>query len=247
MSSIRTRVLLFAGLAQAAGRREIEVELPDGATARELRDAVARAYPALSAPLARAAVAVNQRFAEADERLSAGDEVALIPPVSGGSQTAGGLDGGGTEPVAWADSDARFRVTTESLSVERLERMVVDPHKGAVVLFSGTVREFTYGKRTVRLEYESYPEMAVRMLRQIGDEIAERWPGAVTAIHHRVGKLEISEISVVIAVASAHRAYAFEACRYAIERIKEIVPIWKKEVWEDGEEWIGSQTGPWKP
>ncbi len=134
-----------------------------------------------------------------------------------------------------------FEVTSEPLSIEAISQKVVRPEAGAVVTFTGTVREFTKGKRTLYLTYEAYASMAEKQLKKIGDEIASRWPDAVTAISHRTGKLGISDIAVVIAVSTPHRKDAYEANEYAIERIKQIVPIWKKEKWEDGEEWIGDQ------
>ncbi|WP_442600983.1 molybdenum cofactor biosynthesis protein MoaE [Paenibacillus sp. KN14-4R] len=135
----------------------------------------------------------------------------------------------------------RFGITTEPLSIDTVSKTVIHRNAGAVLTFTGTVREMTQGKQTLFLQYEAYLEMAVNKLRQIGDEIEVRWPGTITAIWHRIGRLEISDIAVVIAVATAHRAEAYEANRYAIERIKEIVPIWKKEHWTDGEMWIGDQ------
>ncbi|MDZ5713304.1 molybdenum cofactor biosynthesis protein MoaE [Jeotgalibacillus haloalkalitolerans] len=134
-----------------------------------------------------------------------------------------------------------FEVTSEPLSIEAVSQKVIRPEAGAVVTFTGTVREFTKGKRTLYLTYEAYASMAEKQLKRIGDEITTRWPDAVTAISHRTGKLEISDIAVVIAVSTPHRKDAYEANEYAIERIKQIVPIWKKEKWEDGEEWIGDQ------
>ncbi|MCR8641790.1 molybdenum cofactor biosynthesis protein MoaE [Paenibacillus sp. N1-5-1-14] len=136
-----------------------------------------------------------------------------------------------------------FGITTEPISIDAVSKAVIHRNAGAVLTFTGTVREMTQDKQTLFLQYEAYKEMAENKLRQIGDEIAERWSGTVTSIWHRIGRLEISDIAVVIAVATAHRAEAYEANRYAIERIKEIVPIWKKEHWSDGEMWIGDQLG----
>lgn len=137
--------------------------------------------------------------------------------------------------------ETRFRIMEEPLAVEPIASQVVHANAGAVNTFIGTVREMTNGKRTVSLVYEAYVPMAEKQLRQIGEEIQEKWPDAHVAIHHRIGKLEISDIAVVIAVATPHRDAAFQASRYAIERIKEIVPIWKKEHWDDGQAWIGNQ------
>lgn len=134
-----------------------------------------------------------------------------------------------------------FEIVNEPISIEAITKKVIRNEAGAVTTFVGTVREFTHGKRTLSLEYQAYEKMAVKMLEQIGKEINEKWKGAKVAITHRVGKLAISEIAVVIAVSTPHRKDAYEANEYAIERIKQIVPIWKKEIWEDGESWIGDQ------
>lgn len=134
-----------------------------------------------------------------------------------------------------------FKIVHTPILVEELINKVARREAGALTTFIGTVREFTKGKKTLSLEYQAYEPMAVKMLSQIGDEIQETWPDAITAITHRVGKLDITEIAVVIAVSSPHRKTAYEANKYAIERIKQIVPIWKKEFWEDGTKWIGDQ------
>lgn len=132
-----------------------------------------------------------------------------------------------------------FEVVNDELDINKYHQMTVNEHQGAVCTFTGHVREWTKGTRTVHLEYEAYIPMAEKMLAQIGDEIEERWPGVITAIGHRIGKLEISDIAVVIVTSSPHRTDSYRANEYAVERLKEIVPIWKKEIWEDGEQWIG--------
>ena len=134
-----------------------------------------------------------------------------------------------------------FEITKEKIDIQSIIDKVVQREAGAINTFIGTVRELTKGKKTLFLIYEAYEPMAVKKLQQIGSEIEERWPGTKVAITHRVGRLDITDIAVVIAVSTPHRADSYEANRYAIERIKEIVPIWKKEHWEDGEEWIGNQ------
>jgi molybdopterin synthase catalytic subunit len=138
-------------------------------------------------------------------------------------------------------SSLRYEISKEPINIQAVIDKVVEREAGAITTFIGTVRELTHGKKTLFLIYEAYEAMAVKKLAQIGAEIEERWPGAKAAITHRVGRLEITDVAVVIAVSTPHRADSFEASRYAIERIKEIVPIWKKEHWEDGEEWIGNQ------
>jgi len=134
-----------------------------------------------------------------------------------------------------------FELSEKPIDIQSVIDKVVSRNAGAVTTFIGTVREMTKGKKTLFLIYDAYEAMAVKKLEQIGAEISERWPDANTAITHRTGKLEITDIAVVIAVSTPHRNDAYEANRYAIERIKEIVPIWKKEHWEDGEKWIGNQ------
>lgn len=224
--TLQVEVKLFAGMAQRAKTRSVILDLAEGAKVADLVAELGRVRPELAEMLGSVRVAVNQTFVDGDAALPAGAEVALIPPVSGGS-----------EPL--------FEITEAPLSADKIAALVTNPHSGATTVFCGTVREYTRGKRTVRLEYEAYREMAIKMMEQIGAEIAAKWPESRTAIWHRIGRLEIGESSVVIAVATPHRADAFEACRHAIERLKQIVPIWKKEVWDDGEMWVGSQTGPW--
>lgn len=134
-----------------------------------------------------------------------------------------------------------FEISQEPINTQSVIDKVVQREAGAITTFIGTVRELTYGKKTLYLVYEAYEPMAIKKLEQIGQEIEEKWSGSKVAITHRVGKLDITDIAVVIAVSTPHRADSYEANRYAIERIKQIVPIWKKEHWEDGQEWIGDQ------
>ncbi|WP_409296171.1 molybdenum cofactor biosynthesis protein MoaE [Peribacillus sp. SCS-26] len=134
-----------------------------------------------------------------------------------------------------------FEITKEEINVQEVMDKVKSRNAGALNVFVGTVRELTHGRKTLSLYYEAYEKMAVKKLAEIGDEIKQKWPGAQTAITHRIGRLDITDAAVVIAVSSPHRDESYAANRHAIERIKEIVPIWKKERWEDGDEWIGNQ------
>lgn len=235
---MQVRVLLFAALAERIGQREITVSLAEPATVQMLLAEVARSYPELAGLLNSCFVSINQEFAPPTATVTAADEVAILPPVSGGQAESAQADG---------QEDKRFRVTEQPISADAVIRLVSNPYAGAVLTFVGTVREFTRGQRTVSLTYEAYAPMAEAKMRQIAEEIQQRWPGTEVAIHHRIGQLQIEEIAVVIAVAAAHRDESFAAGRYAIERLKQIVPIWKKEVWEDGSEWKGHQLGPWNP
>jgi molybdopterin synthase catalytic subunit/molybdopterin converting factor small subunit len=227
-------VRLFAAAAEAVGRRQLEGPWA-GSTPSQVLAGLQEQFPALDRLAPSLAVAVNREYVDGDPILKDGDEIALIPPVSGGS--------GEPEPDA-APPRPPFEVTDAPLSADEVAARVTNPHSGATLVFVGTVREWTKGRRTVLLEYEAYPEMAVAQMQVIGREIDERWPGTNVAIVHRVGRLAVTEPSVIIAVATPHRADAFDACRHAIERLKQIVPIWKKEIWDDGEEWVGSQLGP---
>jgi molybdopterin synthase catalytic subunit len=165
-------------------------------------------------------VSVNYEYVDEEYPLTDRDEVALIPPVSGGST-------------------GHFEITDEELTADSVARLVGSPDHGAVTVFLGTARRMSRGREVDYLEYEAYPEMAVRKMRQIAEEIRDRWSIERVAMRHRVGRVDLGVASVAIAVASEHRAEGFAACQYAINRLKEIVPIWKKEVWVGGGEWIG--------
>jgi molybdopterin synthase catalytic subunit len=215
------RVKLFASLREAAGRTTIDLALPDGAS-------VADALAALDGPLrlaaqgTRVAVAVNRRYAEPGTALHDGDELALLPPVSGGQEAT-----------------RLFEITTAPLSLDDVAARVSAPAHGAITVFAGVVRGETGPLTTDYLEYEAYPEMAEATFAQIAGEVQERWPAiTAVAIVHRTGRMEVGEASVVIAIAAAHRADTFDASRYAIDRLKAIAPIWKKEVGSDGSFWV---------
>jgi molybdopterin converting factor subunit 1 len=219
---VEVGVRYFAMIREIVGRPSERRHVPENATVGALFDALVAEHPRLERVRPVTMLMVNQSYVGADHALRDGDEVALIPPVSGGDSR-------------------RFRVQTEPLDPRANEALVANPGAGAIVTFVGTVRDHGRGRAVTRLEYEAYAPAAERMLERIGQEIAERWQLDQMAIAHRVGSLPVGEASVVISVASAHRDAAFDACRYAIERIKAIVPIWKKEHYEDGAAWIGSE------
>lgn len=225
-AAIEIRVRLFAVLAEIAAARELALSLSAPATGREVLAAVVERFPEMEPLAPSLKFAVNLEYVGWDHPVSTGDEVAIIPPVSGGSG-----EGEGELPFV--------EVTTEPLSVEAYQQRVVAPECGAVALFVGVVREFTGERRTLYLQYEAYVEMAEREMRKVAEEILQRWPGARVALGHRTGELGIGEASVIVAVATPHRAAAFEAARFGIDTIKERVPIWKREIWDDGEAWVG--------
>jgi molybdopterin converting factor subunit 1 len=219
---VEVEVRYFAMIREIVGRSADRRRVGEATTVGELFDDLIVEFPRLERIKPVTMLMVNQTYVGAGHALSDGDEVALIPPVSGGAA-------------------ARFRVQAEPLDPRQNEELVAHAGAGAIVTFTGAVRDHARRRQVTHLEYEAYAPAAEQMLEQIGQEIYERWRLDRVAIVHRVGSLSVGEASVVISVASAHRDAAFEACRYAIERIKEIVPIWKKEFYEDGAAWVGSE------
>jgi molybdopterin synthase catalytic subunit len=217
---VKIRLKLFAAAKEIVGRREVILDLPEGTTTGQFLQRVVAEYPSLQGLAPSMLMAVNREYVGSGHVLTEDDEVALIPPVSGGTDL--------------------YEVSEDTLSLDTLAKAVGENTSGAVASFLGIVREFARDRQVLYLEYDAYPEMAVAKMREIGDEIRRRWPVDRIAMVHRVGRLGIGEASVAIAVSSPHRREALQACAYAIERLKEIVPIWKKEVWADGSEWIGS-------
>jgi molybdopterin synthase catalytic subunit len=222
---ITIQVRLFAALREAFGQPGMSMTLPDDATAGA---AVARLVADAPSPFdaANLTLAINQQRVTAAAHLHDGDVLALLPPVSGGS------------------AGPRFEITAAAISLDDLAQRVAAPTHGAITVFAGVVRGESGAWQTDYLEYEAYVEMAVASFQQIAAEVQEQWP-AVTdvTIVHRVGRLHVGETSVGIAVAAAHRQGTFDACRYAIERIKAISPIWKKEVGPDGTYWVEGPGG----
>ena len=209
---MRVTVRLFAGLRERAGTARVELELPDGA-------AVADVWPALDLgeEPGGLAYAVNRVYVERAHPLAERDEVGVIPPVSGGA----------------------FLLSDGPLSLDAAVREVASDEAGAIATFTGTVRRSSRGRTVQYLEYEAYEGMAEELMADLAETLKARHDVAEVAIHHRVGRVEIGEPSVLVAVSSAHRAAALAACKEAIDTLKETVPLWKKEVYEGGEEWIG--------
>jgi molybdopterin synthase catalytic subunit len=209
---VRITVRLFAGLREIAGESSRELELPETSS-------VADVWPALNlgAEPAGLLYALNRAYADRETTLSDGDEVALIPPVSGGA----------------------FRLTQGPVNLTSVVVAVVDERAGAIATFLGTVRARSRGRDVIALEYEAYEEMAEEMLAEIAAEVDDRYDLCKVAITHRLGRVEVGETSVAIAVSAQHRQDALAACADVIEALKARVPLWKKELYEGGEEWIG--------
>ena len=220
---MHVRIVAFATAAEALGAGERQLELAAGATLADLRAALESDHPGLVPLWPRLALAVDGRLAAADAALSDGAEVALLPPVSGGS---GAADEGAGEP--------RARLVEGPLDTRAIAAAVVGPSRGAVVTFHGTVRDHHQGRPVARLDYTAYRPMAEAALRRIVAELEASHRDLRAAIVHRLGEVPVGEASVVIAVASPHRGAAFDAAREALERLKRDVPIWKREHYADG-------------
>ncbi len=221
---MKVAVRLFARYREQAGVERVEVEVPDGCTVESAWAAVVARHPELDPYRPYTLFAIGTDYVSPDAPLRPGEELCCFPPVSGGAEDL-------------------YRVTRQPLSGAALTEAVADPEGGAIVLFSGVVRNESGGRRVKFLEYEAHARMAEAKMREIGEAVRARWPSVKrVAMVHRVGHLEIGEASVVIAVSAAHRREAFEASHFAIDRLKETVPVWKKEHFEDGEVWAGFQS-----
>ena len=224
-------VFFFGVLKELVGRADETVELPEGTRVREILLYYSRKAPRFEPMAASLAVSVNQEYSELDRLLHEGDEVGFLPPVSGGS-----LQG---HELADEVRIVRERIDPEAVVV-RLKR----PADGAVVTFDGVVRDNTRGRCTLYLEYESYEAMAIKQMEALAAEARTRFEVRGATIIHRLGRLEIGETSVLIAVAAAHRGIAFDACRWIIDTLKKTVPIWKKEFFQDGAVWADGEAFP---
>jgi molybdopterin converting factor subunit 1 len=222
---MRVRVLFFGVLKDLAGRSSEVAELPEGAVVRDLLSHYFSEIPPMREALASIAVAVNQEYAGPGTQLKSDDEVALLPPVSGGSGKAASI--------------VRDRIDTQGLLAR-----VKQGEDGAAVVFEGVVRNQTRGRKTLYLDYEAYEGMALAQMESLAEQALKQFQVREVALVHRLGRLEIGETSVLVVVASAHRAAAFDACRWLIDTLKRTVPIWKKEHFEDGAVWADGEVFP---
>jgi molybdopterin synthase catalytic subunit len=226
---MKIRVLYFAVFREKLRSDGETIELHDGASLPALVAALEARHDAIRALRGRYRIAVNQEMVEGEEPLADGDEVALIPPVAGGTDPADRVGGGARHVV----------LSKDPLSLDRCLAAVRGPDAGGVVTFTGMVRALSHGERIERLEYEAYPGMAEKVMTELCEQIEREIAGARLAVEHRTGVLAVGDVAVVIAAAAPHRAEAFAACRALIDRLKEHVPIWKKEIGESGAEWVG--------
>lgn len=220
--SVKIRVLFFGAARDVVSKQALNVEIDEPATVSRAFQQLAETFHGLERFGRSLLFAVNQEYANLDTHLKDEDELAIFPPVSGGNHDF-------------------FELTTEPIDVGSIARRVVLPECGAIVSLDGFTREWTAGRQTKYLVYEAYDGMALSEMQRLGAEAHERFAIAHIGIVHRTGRLEIGETSVVISVSAPHRKAAFEACEWAIKELKRTVPIWKKEVYEDGEAWVEIQ------
>jgi MoaE-MoaD fusion protein len=217
----------FASLREAVGQKEMRLDIADGATIDDLKARLSLDFPKLEAMLPRVVCAIDDEYVAADERLRDGAQVALIPPVSGGAAQAPGL----------------YWVTYEPLDAQKLADLVRTDADGAVTLFYGVVRNNSEGRDVERLEYEAHESMAARQLEEVANETRARFPDVTqVGAWHRIGTLELGEASLLVAVSSPHRKESFDACHWCVDRIKEVVPVWKKEHWTGGSAWVAGHA-----
>jgi molybdopterin converting factor subunit 1 len=230
---MQVRVLFFGILRELAGKPSDSLDLPEGRSVADVIAHYRQQIPQLEALLPSTALAVNQQYASADTRLNPNDEIALLPPVSGGSA------------IDRSETQQRYAsITREKIDTERILSALKRGEDGAALVFEGIVRNQTRGRKTLYLEYEAYEQMALQQMEALATEALASFQVRDVAIVHRLGRLQIGETSVLIAVASAHRAAAFDACRWLIDTLKRKVPIWKKEYFEDGAVWADGDPFP---
>ena len=233
---VQVRVLAFGMLRDAMGE-QAAVEMPDGATVADLLAHVAGRHPRIN--LTGIAVGVNSEYAQGSQRLQEGDEVGLLPPVSGGAGL--GESGRGADGTLSGD---RIELTREEIAPDSLVREAKRGEDGAVVVFDGIVRNNSRGRQTLYLDYEAYEPMAEKQMRELAVQAREKFGVRHVTIVHRLGRLEVGETSVLIVVASPHRSQAYEASRWLIDTLKKTVPIWKKETFVDGAVWADGEPFP---
>jgi len=241
---MRVRVLFFGMLKDLAGKSGDTLDLPDGATVADVLAHCRSQMPQLKEALPSLAVAVNQHYAGANTKLTADDEVALLPPVSGGSGTAERDAASGQPAGRRRYASGRATIVSDSIDTSLILANIKRGEDGAAVVFEGVVRNQTRGRKTLYIDYESYEQMALDQMEGLAEQALKQFQIRDVALVHRLGRLEIGETSVLIVVASAHRAAAFDACRWLIDTLKRTVPIWKKEYFEDGVVWADGEPFP---
>jgi MoaE-MoaD fusion protein len=224
-NKMQVRLLFFATLKDIVGARQLQIDLPAGSTIADLLTRLESNYPRFKDYRPVLLTAINEDYVDKNARINEGDEVAIFPPVSGGE----------------ASPNPMVVITRDPIDAQKVARELLRGEDGAICVFEGVVRNNSKGKRTLHLVYEAYESMAFKKLEEIGQFVRQAWDIDRIALIHRLGHMDIGETSVAVIVTSAHRRAAFDACHYAIDKLKKVVPIWKKEFFEDGEIWVEGQ------
>jgi molybdopterin converting factor subunit 1 len=246
---VRIRVLFFGIVREIVGLREEAIEVPGGSRLEDVFAAYAQRFPRLGEASTSIVLALNQQFAPAAAAVNDGDEIAFLPPVSGGTSNnapssdarLGAIQLNATQLIADAETGNFFALTREAIDGAALAKQLLRGEDGAFVNFEGVARNNTKGRATRYLEYECYEPMAIKVMAEIGREIARSFAIGRIAMVHRLGRIEIGEASVAVVVTAPHRKPAFEAALEGINRLKRLVPVWKKEYFADGEVWVDGE------
>lgn len=230
---MQVKLLLFASLKDIVGARQLLLDMPDGARVKDLLEHLESRYPRMKEYRNVVLTAINEDYVGRDTPIHDGDEVAVFPPVSGGEI--------GSDALVLSRPGELYQITRDPIDSQTAARRLLRAEDGAICVFEGVVRNHSRGKRTLYLVYEAYETMALRKLEEIGVFVRQAWDIDSIAMIHRLGRLDIGETSVAVIVTSAHRRASFDACHYAIDKLKKVVPIWKKEFFEDGEIWVEGQ------
>lgn len=230
---MQVKLLFFATLKDIVGSRQLNFDVPAGATVADLLSRLESTYPRMKDYRPVVLTAINEEYVDQRATIREGDEVAIFPPVSGGEIQS--------DPMIISRRGELYQITRDTIDAQKISRQMLRGEDGAICVFEGVVRNNSKGKRTLHLVYEAYEPMALKKMEEIGIFVRQAWDIDGIAMIHRLGRMDIGETSVAVIVTSAHRRAAFDACHYAIDKLKKVVPIWKKEFFEDGEVWIEGQ------
>jgi molybdopterin synthase catalytic subunit len=231
---VHVKLLFFASLKDIVGSRQLQLDVMPGATVADVLTSLENSYPRMKPYRPVVLTAVNEEYADHHTTIHEGDEVAIFPPVSGGEVDS--------VPLTIGRPNELYQITRDVIDTQTVCRQMLRGEDGAICIFEGVVRNNSKGKKTLHLVYEAYETMALKKLEEIGMFVRQAWKIDSIAMIHRLGHLDIGDTSVAVIVTSAHRRAAFDACHYAIDKLKKVVPIWKKEFFEDGEIWIEGQN-----
>jgi len=230
---MQVRLLFFATLKDIVGARQMQLEIPGDLTVADVLTHLEQSYPRMKDYRPVVLTAINEEYVDQRTRVCDGDELAIFPPVSGGEVDSSSL--------VINRRGELYQITRDVIDAQKISRDLLRDEDGAICIFEGVVRNNSKGKRTLHLVYEAYEGMALKKLEEIGIFVRQAWEIGTIAIIHRLGHMDIGETSVAVIVSSPHRRAAFDACHYAIDKLKKVVPIWKKEFFEDGEVWVEGQ------